>query len=113
LAECEARLLEVEAALDKAEQRYQRDCLGLNNEGDPIGGNPPSGWKPRAKTAEVRNMELGAKLTKARESLTIIDALDPEGMVNGCSQSALIGLVSRMGAIARTTLAELKGEKDA
>ncbi len=48
------------------------------------------------------------KLEKALESLTVIDALDPEGMVNGCSQSALIGLVSRMGAIARNTLAELE-----
>ena len=58
--------------------------------------------------AEARIEELEAKLAKARVSLTIIDALDPEGMVNGCSQSALIGLVSRMGAIARNTLAELE-----
>lgn len=60
-----------------------------------------------AKEAEAYAAEMGAKLAKSIESLTIIDALDPEGFVNGCSQSALIGLVSRMGAIARTTLAEL------
>ena len=56
--------------------------------------------------------ELEAKLAKAVRSLTVIDALDPEGFVNGCSQSALKGLVLRMGEIARTTLAELKGQKD-
>ena len=56
--------------------------------------------------------ELEAKLEMAEESLTVIDALDPEGFVNGCSPSALIGLVSRMGAIARTTLAELTGGND-
>ena len=53
---------------------------------------------------------LEAKLAKAVEGLTVIDALDPEGLVNGCSQSALIGLVLRMGEIARATLAEIKGE---
>ena len=68
--------------------------------------------KRDAEKAEAYAAELEDKLAKALESLTVIDALDPEGMVNGCSQSALIGLVSRMGDIARTTLAELKGEKN-
>jgi hypothetical protein len=48
-----------------------------------------------------------AQLAKAQQSLTVIDALDPESMANGCSQLVLIGLVSRMGAIARETLALL------
>ena len=65
-----------------------------------------------AQRAADRIEELEAKLEMAEESLTVIDALDPEGFVNGCSPSALIGLVSRMGAIARTTLAELKGQGD-
>jgi hypothetical protein len=64
------------------------------------------------KFAVRRIDELEAKLAKAVESLTVIDALDPEGFVNGCSQSALKGLVLRMGEVARTTLAELKGQND-
>lgn len=51
-----------------------------------------------------------AELAKAVEALTNIDALDPEGLVHGCSQWALAGLVLRMGEIARDTLEELKGE---
>ena len=58
----------------------------------------------RAQTAE-------AKLAKAVEAFVVIDALDPEGLIDGCSHSALRGLVLRMGEVARTTLAELKGEK--
>ena len=58
---------------------------------------------------EDKLAECEARLEKAVGSLTVIDALDPEGFVNGCSQSALIGLVSRMGAIARTTIEEIKG----
>ena len=54
--------------------------------------------------------ELETKLAKAVEALTNIDALDPEGLVHGCSQWALAGLVLRMGEIARDTLEELKGE---
>jgi hypothetical protein len=54
---------------------------------------------------------LEAKLAKAVEALRVVDALDPEGMIDGCSQSALRGLVLRMGEIARATLAEIEGEK--
>ena len=62
------------------------------------------------KILTERIQQLEAKLSKAVEALFVIDALDPEGLIEGCSQSALRGLVLRMGAIARTTLAELKGE---
>lgn len=31
------------------EDRYNRDVLGLNNEGDPIGGDPPRGLKRMAQ----------------------------------------------------------------
>ncbi len=55
--------------------------------------------------------DLEAKLAKAVEALRVVDALDPEGMIDGCSHSALRGLVLRMGEIARTTLAEIEGEK--
>jgi hypothetical protein len=59
----------------------------------------------RAESAE-------AKLAKAAEALGVIDALDPEGMIEGCSQLALRGLVLRMGEHARATIAELKGQGD-
>jgi len=51
------------AELDAAHDKYQRDVFGLNNEGDPIGGDPPSGLKQRADKAEA---ELAA--ANAREA---------------------------------------------
>jgi hypothetical protein len=54
--------------------------------------------------------ECEAKLAKAMEGLRAVDALDPEGMIDGCSQSASRGLVLRMGEISRATLAEIEGE---
>ena len=59
-----------------------------------------------------RIKELEAKLAKALGALVVINALAPESMVNGYSQSDLTELVSRMGKITRTTLAELKGQDD-
>ena len=56
--------------------------------------------------------ELEAKLAKAVGALVVINALAPESMVNGYSQSDLTELVSRMGKVTRTTLAELKGQDD-
>jgi hypothetical protein len=56
--------------------------------------------------------ECEAKLAKAMEGLRAVDALDPEGMIDGCSQSALRGLVLRMGEISRATLAEIEGSND-
>ena len=52
-----------------------------------------------------------ADTKKAAEALRAVDALDPEGMIDGCSQSALRGLVLRMGHIARAALEEIEGEK--
>jgi hypothetical protein len=57
--------------------------------------------------------EYKRRLVMALEALVVIDALDPEGLINGCSQSGLRGLVLRMGETARTVLAELEGEIDA
>jgi hypothetical protein len=56
--------------------------------------------------------EYKRRLVMALEALVVIDALDPEGLINGCSQSGLRGLVLRMGETARTVLAELEGELD-
>lgn len=65
-------------------------------------------------TVEAANRidELEANLNKAVEGLIIIDALDPEGLIEGCSQSALTGLVLRMGEIARTTIEAIKGDAE-
>ena len=41
-------------------------------------------------------------------ALLEIDALDPGGKVDGCSQAALRGLVLRMGEIARDALEDRK-----
>lgn len=58
IEELEGQLAAMTAERDRLEQRYQREVLGLNNEGDPIGGHPPIGLKARAEAAE-------AKLVKA------------------------------------------------
>jgi hypothetical protein len=63
-------------------------------------------------TLTDRIEELEAERDEAVSALNVIDALDPETAINGFSESALRGLVLRMGELARTTLAELKGEKD-
>ena len=52
------------------------------------------------------------KAALAVEALVVIDALDPEGMIDGGSSLALRGLVLRMGETARIAAAKLKGEKD-
>jgi len=58
---------------------------------------------------EKRIEELEAKLARAVEAFVVIDALDPEGLIDGCSQSALRGLVLRMGETARAAIKDLKG----
>ena len=53
---------------------------------------------------DIRSKEiqaLEAALAKADAALLEIDALDPEGKIDACSQAALRGLVLRMGEIAR------------
>jgi hypothetical protein len=64
---------------------------------------------PNPLTARIE--ELEAERAVLSEALTVINALDPEALIDGCSQAALRGLVLRMGEIARTTIAELKGDK--
>jgi hypothetical protein len=54
IEELEAQLAAMTAERDRLEQRYQREVLGLNNEGDPIGGPPPIGLKARAEAAEAK-----------------------------------------------------------
>ncbi|MDW3712894.1 hypothetical protein [Pseudomonas sp. 2023EL-01195] len=53
---------QLRAELIKANDRYQRDVYGLNNEGDPIGGEPPGGYandnaKLRAELDAIRGQK--------------------------------------------------------
>jgi uncharacterized coiled-coil protein SlyX len=71
-----------------------------------------AGMQKMREVGQRRIEELEAKLAKAVGALVVINALAPESMVNGYSQSALTELVSRMGKVTRTTLATLKGQGD-
>jgi hypothetical protein len=68
-------------------------------------------WSENYAAMERKLEAARADTKKAVEGLRAVDALDPEGMIDGCSQPALRGLVLRMGHIARTALAEIEGEK--
>lgn len=39
-------------------ERYMREVEGLNNEGNPIGGDPPSGLRHQVEALKVENEEL-------------------------------------------------------
>ena len=71
-----------------------------------------AGMQKMREVGQRRVEELEAKLAKAVGALVVINALAPESMVNGCSQSDLTEIVSRMGKVTRTTLIELKGQDD-
>ena len=71
-----------------------------------------AGMQKMREVGQRRIDELEAKLAKAVGALVVINALAPESMVNGYSQSDLTEIVSRMGKVTRTTLIELKGQDD-
>ncbi len=71
-----------------------------------------AGMQKMREVGQRRIEELEAKLAKAAGALVVINALAPESMVNGYSQSDLTEIVSRMGKVTRTTLAALKGQGD-
>ena len=43
------KIAELKRERDQARDRYNREVHGLNNEGDPIGGDPPCGLRDRAE----------------------------------------------------------------
>ena len=45
VAELERREAALREELERSTARYDREVLGLNNEGDPIGGDPAGGYK--------------------------------------------------------------------
>ncbi len=71
-----------------------------------------AGMQKMREVGQRRIEELEAKLAKAAGALVVINALAPESMVNGYSQSDLTEIVSRMGKVTRTTLIELKEQDD-
>lgn len=58
----------------------------------------------RAEAAEAEAASLKAEVARLREALVEIDALDPEHLIDGCAQTAMRGLVLRMGEIARDAM---------
>lgn len=61
----QSELAALQEELEREKSRYAREVLGLNNEGDPIGGDPAGGYKndnvqlqQRLTAAEQRNAEL-------------------------------------------------------
>ena len=54
--------------------------------------------------AQRRAWEAEARIKRLEEALSLIDALDPESLIDGCTIYALRGLVLRMGGIARAAL---------
>ena len=71
-----------------------------------------AGMQKMREVGQRRIEELEANLAKAVGAIVVINALAPESMVNGYSQSDLTEIVSRMGKVTRTTLIELKGQDD-
>jgi len=71
-----------------------------------------AGMQKMREVGQRRVEELEAKLAKAVGALVVINALAPESMVNGYSESDLTEIVTRMGKVTRTTLIELKGQDD-
>ena len=62
--------------------------------------------KARAETAEAEAATLRDRLARMEGALHTIDAHDPETGIGSCSESALRGLVLRMGEIARAALTD-------
>ena len=65
---------ELREELDRAKSRYDREVLGLNNEGYPIGGDPAGGYKndnarlqQRLTVAEQRNTSITGKVSSCKD----------------------------------------------
>ena len=70
----DARILELES-------QYQRDVFGLNNEGDPIGGDPAGGYA-----------NDNARL---RSELAAVKAQEPVAYISGCYRDVIGGKSDR------------------
>lgn len=66
----EGEIAKRDARIVELESRYQRDVWGLNNEGDPIGGEPAGGYAND-------NARLRAELAALKEQYLELAALSP------------------------------------
>lgn len=48
-------------------EKYMREVEGLNNEGDPIGGDPPSGLRHQVEALKAENTKLEDELDQYKE----------------------------------------------
>lgn len=83
-----------EVERDEREFRLTTETLRLTH-------SALEGAKVLLANAEAELARLRAENEAMREALTLIDALDPEEHVYGCSTDALRGLVIQMGRLAR------------
>ena len=86
----EGEIAKRDARIDELESRYQRDVYGLNNEGDPIGGEPAGGYandnaRLRAELSALKAQEPVAELLRGQSAvgtwfdLNVFDQTVPNG----------------------------------
>lgn len=76
-------------------------------------GSLRSGFKEGYATLEAENARLLARNAVLEKALNLIDALDPEDQIYGCSHDATRGLVIQMGQHARAALTPTKENEHA
>ena len=72
----EGEIAKRDARIFELESRYQRDVYGLNNEGDPIGGDPAGGYandnmRLRAELAAIKEQEPVAEIALSDDGYKI------------------------------------------
>lgn len=53
-------------------EKYMREVEGLNNEGDPIGGDPPSGLRHHVEALKAENEAQAKRIVELEKGLTEI-----------------------------------------
>lgn len=94
-------------ASGRFERVYCKDCFAQTGGLHSDRAMAKKAWNTRADLVDPKAIREAALV----EALTVIDALDPDGLIDGCSQNALRGLVLRMGQIARTAIAAWEKKK--
>lgn len=76
----EAARVKAEAECDRLRDKYQRDVYGLNNEGDPIGGEPAGGYAN--ENARLRAELAALKAQQAEQTPATVYSLLVKGMAD-------------------------------
>lgn len=66
---CKQLTVDFSANSDKWRERYMRDVDGLNNEGDPIGGDTPSGFRHAIEVLQVENSAQAKEIESLKNTL--------------------------------------------